>query len=82
MASKRELRNLIDRLPEAEVPAAQRFLEYLCDLDDPVVRAFRNAPEEDEPITGEEDKAAAEGWEQYRRGEARPLAHLEKEPDQ
>lgn len=60
MASKEELHSLIDRLPEAELQAARRFLEYLCERDDPVLRALLNAPEDDEPTTPEEDEAVAE----------------------
>ena len=79
MASKEDLHTLIDQLPDAEVHAAQRFLEYLCKLGDPVARAFRNAPEADEPLSDEEAKAADEAWEQYQRGEGRPWDDVRKE---
>jgi hypothetical protein len=47
--SRDALHELIDRLPEAELAAAQRFLEYLA--INPAYRAALSAPEGDEPVT-------------------------------
>lgn len=80
MASKDDLHHLVERLPENEIHAAERFLEYLCDLsDDPVLKMLREAPEDDEPTTAEEDRRAAEAWRQYECGEARPWREVRKE---
>ncbi|MGA3117023.1 MAG: hypothetical protein ABSF90_21610 [Syntrophobacteraceae bacterium] len=75
---KSELHKLVDALPQEETMIARRFLEFLlAKADDPVLRAFLDAPEDDEPVT-EEDlrdieegrKAVAEGrvksWEQVK----------------
>lgn len=78
MASKEELHDLIERLPADEVPTALRFLEYLCDKDDPVLQALRQASEDDEPESVEEQKGAEEAWNEYRRGEARPWREVRK----
>ncbi len=49
------LHGLIDRIPEEELPAAKRFLEYLA--TSPAYRAALSAPSDDEPVT-EADAAA------------------------
>ena len=43
------LHGLIDRIPEEELPAAKRFLEYLA--TSPAYRAALSAPSDDEPVT-------------------------------
>jgi len=58
---KERLHELVDRIPEGEVHTAERFLEYLTTSDDPVMRALRNAPEDDEPLTDEDHEALEEG---------------------
>jgi hypothetical protein len=53
--SRSELYQLVDALPETETMSAKRFLEFLISQrEDPVVKAFLNAPENDEPLTEEE----------------------------
>jgi len=51
---REELHKLLDYVPAAEVPAAQRFLQSLVD---PVDLALLNAPPDDEPETPEEQAA-------------------------
>jgi hypothetical protein len=48
---------LVDRIPDDELPAAARFLEYLA--ISPAYRAALSAPPDDEPVT-EADVAAIE----------------------
>jgi hypothetical protein len=43
------LHDLVDRIPEEELPAAKRFLEYLA--VGPAYRAALSAPPDDEPVT-------------------------------
>jgi hypothetical protein len=59
--AKERLHRLVDRIPEGDVHAAERYLEYLASSDDPVMRALMNAPEDDEPLTPKERKALEEG---------------------
>jgi len=73
---KAELHRLIDELPESELHAARRFLEYLRDQTDPLLRALRNAPPDDEPETEEERQAVAEAWEDVRAGRLIPDEEL------
>jgi len=70
MTIKEELHRLVDELPDSESHAAKRFLEYLRNMGDPVLRALMEAPMDDEPTTPEEDKGAEEAWQEYLRGEA------------
>ena len=67
MPVKEDLHLLID-----ELPVAKRYLEYLRNMGDPLVRALMEAPEDDEPTTPEEDKLAEEAWQEYLGGKARP----------
>lgn len=53
MTEKERLHSLVEELPEPEVHAA-RFVEYLRrEATDPVARALREAPDDDEPLTAE-----------------------------
>ncbi len=61
MSDKEHAHELIDRLADAEIPTAVRFLEFM--LLDPVSRALANAPIEDEEISEEEELAVAEARE-------------------
>ena len=80
MASKEELHHLIDRLPDGEMQAAHRFLEFLCAFaSDPFLQALRDAPEDDEPTTSEEDSAADKAWQEYQEGKGRPWDDVSKE---
>lgn len=80
MTAKQELHQLVEALPETEVHAARRFLEFLrSGSDDPLVRALEEAPEDDEPTSREEDQAADDAWEEYRRGKARDWEEVRRE---
>jgi len=59
MTAKERLRALVDELSE---PAAERALKLVeKEHEDPMIVAFRDAPEDDEPWTEEDEAAAAEG---------------------
>jgi hypothetical protein len=55
--SRDMLHDLVNRIPEEELPAATRFLEYLA--ISPAYRTALSAPLDDEPVT-EEDVTAIE----------------------
>jgi len=44
---------------------------------DPVLRAFLSAPEDDEPLTAEEEAAIREAEEEIARGEGRPWEEVQ-----
>jgi len=69
MASKDTLHRLVDELPDSEVQAAERFLEYLRTLGDPVLRAFLTTPEDDELFTPEEVAESDTAWRAYEEGQ-------------
>jgi 3-hydroxyisobutyrate dehydrogenase-like beta-hydroxyacid dehydrogenase len=58
---KTRLHWLVDKLPEEEVHAAERYLEYLAEQADPLVTALSNSSEVDEPLTDDDRAALEEG---------------------
>ena len=48
---KNRLAELVEQLPEGEIQAAMRYLEYLKDRGDPYLKFLMNVPEEDEELT-------------------------------
>jgi hypothetical protein len=62
MATRDTLHRLVDELPESEVPAAERFLEYLSVArSDPFLQALLRVPLDDGSESSDEQAAAAEG---------------------
>jgi hypothetical protein len=59
--AKERLYRLVDQIPEDEVHAAERYLEYLAEHGDPFIRALIMAPDEDEPLSDEDRQALEEG---------------------
>jgi len=64
--SRGALHELIDRIPEEDLPAAQRFLEYLT--VNPAYRAAISAPPDDEPVTDADAAAIARSHDDVRAG--------------
>ena len=64
--SREPLYELIDRIPEEELPAAKRFLEYL--LVNPAYRAALTASPDDEPVTEADAAAIARARNEVRLG--------------
>jgi len=80
IANKERIHELINILPEAELPVAERFLRYLCDMgSDPVKRALIDAPEDNEAITPKEEEMVNEAKVAYERGEILTDEDLDKE---
>ena len=63
------LHRLADELADEDLRPAKRFLDYLRDMGDPLLRTLMEAPIDDEPVTPEEEVAVREAWEEYLRGE-------------
>jgi predicted ArsR family transcriptional regulator len=55
---KERLHKLVDELSEREADDALRYIAK--QREDPVIAAFRNAPDDDEPLTAEDENALAE----------------------
>lgn len=72
MEDRQALHTLVDELPEPEVAAARRFLEYLRQTADPLRLALDSAPVDDEPLTEDDLAAIREGFDDRARGETVP----------
>ena len=80
MTSKEELHRLLDELPEGELHAVRRFLEFLrSGRHDPLIRALVEATEDDEAETPEEAVAIREAWQDCLSGKTRPWPEVRKE---
>ena len=77
--ARERLYRLVDQIPEGEVHAAARYLEYLAEHGDPFIRKLMNAPLDDEPVTEEEEAGVREAWEDYKGGRVQTLEEVEKE---
>ena len=54
--TRQELKDLIDCVPPDELIVVKRFIQYVVDMQDPVLRSLLDAPVDDEP-TSESDVA-------------------------
>ena len=64
--SRDTLHQLIDRIPEEDLPAAHRFLQYLA--TSPAFRSAGLASLDDEPVTEADASAIAQAREDLRAG--------------
>ncbi|MCA9845086.1 MAG: hypothetical protein KC482_18180 [Dehalococcoidia bacterium] len=84
-ASEHEVRDavisVVSRLPARELHAALRYVQFLEEESDPVLRAIRNAPIDDEEETEEERRLVEEGMEDVRAGRVRPWAEVREQLD-
>jgi hypothetical protein len=64
--SRDTLHELVDRIPEEELLAAMRFLEYLA--VGPAYRAALSAPPDDEPVTEADAASSARARDEVRAG--------------
>ena len=73
---KQHAHELIERLEEAQIGTAVRFLEFM--LLDPVSRSIATAPVDDEPLTSEEGQALsrADAWLEERGGHGIPHSEV------
>jgi hypothetical protein len=68
MAAREQIHRLVDELPDGELDAAKRYLQYLRDQGDLFARALANAPEDDEETSPEEDASTREAWDKRHEG--------------
>lgn len=62
------LKELIDELPEGDLHAVKRYIQFLHYLDDPVAVSLVEAPLDDEPLTDEDIAALEEAREEMKAG--------------
>jgi len=73
------LHTLVDELPEQEIPAARRYLEFLRQQPpDPLRRALESAPLDDEELTAEDLAAIQEGLKEKARGDVVPHEEVKR----
>ncbi len=77
MTAKEKLRQAVEELTELEAEQTLAFIARRRDDREPIIEFFANAPVDDEPTTPEEDRSAAEAWEQRR--DSISLDELERE---
>lgn len=73
------LYSLVDRLPDTEALAAERYLEYLTVHGDPLIRAARAAPEDDEELNETGRRLLNEGCEDLAAGRTHTLDEVKRE---
>lgn len=78
MENRQTLHTLVDELPEPELPAARRYLEYLRQTADPLRRALAAAPVDDEPLTDHDRAAIQEGRQEHIEGETTSHDEMKK----
>ena len=78
---RERLHRLVDHLPEAEVHAAARYLEYLSECGDPLVRVATAAPEEDEELSERGHRLLDQGREDLAAGRTYTLDEVKRELD-
>ena len=73
------LKELIDELPEGDLHAVKRYIQFLHYLDDPVAVSLAEAPLDDEPLTDEDIAALEEAEEDIKAGRLIPAEELYRE---
>ncbi len=80
VSSRRErLHGLVDDMHEGELETVETFIEFVHERGDTLLRKLMNAPEDDEPVTEEEEAGVREAWEDYKAGRVQTLEEVEKE---
>ena len=79
MTTKDRLKDLIDQLPDRELYAVRRFIEFLRDSSDPMLDMLLEAPEEEAQLNEETLAALGEADRDIRSGELVPHEDLKRE---
>jgi hypothetical protein len=77
VTTKERLHRLVDELSEHDAARALDLVQ--SNLEDPVLAAFCDASEDDEPLTPEEEAVLERSRQEYRRGEGMPLEAIRHE---
>ena len=81
MTTKKSLRRLVEELPHSELDAARRYLEYLRDSADPLIRTLLEAQEDEEEQTSEDRDALQEAREDIKAGRFATLDEVKADFD-
>lgn len=78
LTTRTQIERLVSELPEEELDAAYKFLRYLRDSHDPLIRAVLRAPIDDEPETEAERREVAEAKAEIAAGKGAPLQEVRR----
>jgi predicted transcriptional regulator len=76
MTIKERLHQLVDELTDEEAKRALGRVE--SEHEDPLIVAFRDAPEDDEPLSAEDEEAMAEGLADIAAGQTIPHEEIKR----
>ncbi|HEY5343009.1 MAG TPA: hypothetical protein VIJ66_05060 [Solirubrobacteraceae bacterium] len=79
MTTKERLHELVDELSEPEAKRALSLVEK--EREDPVIAAFRDAPEDDEPLSAEEEAGLEESHADLAAGRTFSLEEIKRDLD-
>ena len=66
--TRQELKDLIDCVPTDELIVVKRFIQYVVDMQDPLLKTLAEAPVDDEPLDNSDLIALKEAWEDVAAG--------------
>ena len=66
--TRQELKDLIDCVPTDELIVVKRYIQYVIDMQDPLLKTLADAPMDDEPLTNSDLVALKEEWEDVAAG--------------
>jgi hypothetical protein len=75
---RQRLIRLVQELPDSELTAAERYLTYLRNMGDPLVRTIAASPYDDEPVTPEEQASVQRAMEDIAAGRVIPHEEVAK----
>ena len=76
---REQLVRLARGVPDEEVPAAVRYLEYLTDRADPYLRFLLGVPEVDHELSEECERGLQEAWDDIRAGRVHSAEEVKRE---
>ena len=66
--TRQELKDLIDCVPTDELLVVKRYIQYVIDMQDPLLKTLADAPVDDEPLDNSDLVALKEAWEDVAAG--------------
>ena len=76
---REQLVRLARGVPDEEVPAAVRYLEYLTDRADPYLRFLLGVPEVDHELSEECERGLQEAWDDIRADRVHSAGEVKRE---
>ena len=66
--TRQEIKDLIDCVPTDELIVVKRYIQYVIDMQDPLLKTLADAPVDDEPLDNSDLVALKEAWEDVAAG--------------